>query len=123
MIRVFISYRRQDSRYEAHRIYAALCRVLPRDAVFMDTDSIGPGTDFVAILDGWVKQCDVLLALIGSKWVDAKDPKTDGRRLDNPDDFVRIEIRGALKRKIPVVPVLLDGATMPGADELPSDMK
>jgi hypothetical protein len=121
--KVFISYRREDSRYQAHRIYDAFVQALPLDSVFMDVDSIAPGADFVEILEGWVQQCDVLLALIGPRWIDSIDPRTNLRRLDNPEDFVRIEVRGALERKIPVVPVLLDAAGMPTAAELPDDIK
>jgi hypothetical protein len=121
--KVFISYRREDSRYQARRIYDAFVHALPPDTVFMDVDSIPPGADFVEILEGWVQQCDVQLALIGPRWVDSVDPRTNLRRLDNPEDFVRIEIRGALERKIPVVPVLLDAAQMPTAVELPDDIR
>jgi hypothetical protein len=121
--KVFISYRREDSQYQAGRIYEAFVRALPPDTVFMDVDSMAPGDDFVEALEGWVQQCDVLLALIGPRWIDSIDPRTNLRRLDNPEDFVRIEIRGALERKIPVVPVLLDAAKMPTAAELPDDIK
>jgi formylglycine-generating enzyme required for sulfatase activity len=123
MTNIFISYRRDDSRYQADRLYKALTQVLPRERVFMDIDSIKPGDDFVDILEGWVQRCDILLALIGTGWINATDPKTGKRRLDNPNDFVRIEVREALKRGIPVAPVLLDGASMPEADELPDDLK
>ncbi len=123
MTNIFISYRRDDSRYQADRLYKALTQVLPRDRVFMDIDSIKPGDDFVEILEGWVNRCDILLALIGPHWVNATDPKTGKRRLENPNDFVRIEVREGLKRGIPVVPVLLDGAGMPEVDELPDDLK
>jgi hypothetical protein len=121
--KVFISYRREDSQYQAGRIYEAFVRALPPDTVFMDVDSMAPGDDFVEALEGWVQQCDVLLALIGPRWIDSIDPRTNLRRLDNPEDFVRIEIRGALERKIPIVPVLLDAAKMPTAAELPDDIK
>jgi TIR domain len=121
--KVFISYRREDSRYQARRIYDAFVHALPPDTVFMDVDSIAPGDDFVEILEGWVQQCEVLLALIGPRWLNSIDPRTNLRRLDNPEDFVHIEIRGALARKIPVVPVLLDAAEMPTAAELPDDIK
>jgi hypothetical protein len=121
--KVFISYRREDSKYQARRIYDALTATMPDDTIFMDVDSIAPGADFVEILEGWVKQCDILLALIGPDWLQSTDPRTNQRRLDNPEDFVRIEIQGALARKIPVVPVLLDSAQMPLAEELPDDMK
>jgi hypothetical protein len=121
--KVFISYRREDSRYQARRVYDAFVHALPPDTVFMDVDSIPPGADFVEILEGWVQQCDVLLALIGPNWLSSIDPRTSLRRLDSPEDFVRIEVRGALQRKIPVVPVLLDNTEMPTAAELPDDIK
>jgi formylglycine-generating enzyme required for sulfatase activity len=123
MKKVFISYRRHDSRYQARMIYDAFQRALPREQLFMDIDSIPPGADFVEILERWVGECEIMLALIGSGWIDAADPKTARRRLDNQYDFVRIEIREALKRGIPVVPVLLDDAPMPDADDLPDDLK
>jgi formylglycine-generating enzyme required for sulfatase activity len=121
--KVFISYRRDDAKWQAREIYRALTNVLPSDHVFMDIDSIPPGADFVEILEGWVDQCNILLALIGAGWINAVDPKTNRRRLENPEDFVRIEVRKGLARGIPVVPVLLDGAQMPDVDRLPDDLK
>lgn len=121
--RVFISYRRDDSRYQARMIYTAFTQVIPREHVFMDIDSIPLGSDFRKILKGWVNECDVLLALIGPGWINALDPKTGQPRLTNPADFVRIEIAEALAREIPVVPVLLDGAPMPDPDLLPDELK
>src|SRR3974390_2130220 len=100
--KVFISYRRDDSKYQARMIHAAFCQVIPRDHVFMDVDTIRPGANFRQIIHGWVRQCEVLLALIGPGWADASDPKTNRRRLDNPSDFVRVEIREALVRGISV---------------------
>ena len=121
--KVFISYRRDDSRYQARMIHAAFCQVLPRDHVFMDVDTILPGANFRKILKDWVGQCEVLLALIGPGWLDARDTKTQQRRLDNKSDFVRIEIGEALERSIPVVPVLLDRTPMPDVNLLPEDLK
>ena len=121
--KVFISYRRDDSKYQARDIYRALTRVLPRDHVFMDIDTIVPGENFVRTLEEWVERCDIVLALIGNGWVTAADPKTGGPRLHNPQDFGRIEIRKALARNIPVVPVILDGAAMPEERCLPDDMR
>ena len=121
--KVFISYRREDSRYQARRIYDAFVQALPPDTVFMDVEAIPPGADFIEVLESWVQQCDILLALIGPGWIGSIDSKTNLRRLDNPEDFVRIEVRGALQRKIPVVPVLLDATEMPAAAELPDDIK
>jgi hypothetical protein len=120
--KVFISYRRDDAKWQAREIYRSLLQVLPRDHVFMDIDTIPMGADYIAVLEAWVDQCDILLALIGPGWVDATDPKTGRRRLDNPNDFVRIEIRKGLARGIPVVPVLLDGAQLPDAGRLPQEL-
>lgn len=121
--KVFISYRRDDSRYQARMIYTAFTQVIPREHVFMDIDSIPLGSDFRKILKGWVNECDVLLALIGPGWVGAADPRSGQPRLMNPGDFVRIEIAEALTRDIPVVPVLLDGAHLPDPAQLPDDLK
>ncbi|TCL67202.1 TIR domain-containing protein [Rhizobium sp. BK251] len=89
----------------------------------MDVDTIPLGVDFVGVIRGWVQKCDVLLALVGAGWSESKDPKTGIRRLDNPEDFVRIEIGEALNRGIPVVPVLLDDAPLPDRDQLPDDLR
>jgi TIR domain len=88
----------------------------------MDVDAMKPGMDFVKQLDTQVSQCQVLLAVIGRHWVDAKDH--DGQsRLDSDNDYVRIELASALRRDIPVIPVLVDGAAMPSEDSLPDDLK
>jgi hypothetical protein len=121
--KIFISYRRDDSKYQARMIYEAFCNVIPRDRVFMDIDTIPLGANFRTILKDWVDQCEVLLALIGSGWIDASDPSTKRRRLENPSDFVRIEISEALARKIPVVPVFIDGAPLLDSDLLPDDLR
>ena len=121
--KIFISYRRDDSRYQARMIYEAFLRRMPRENVFMDIDTIPLGVNFVKVLEGWVEQCEVLLVLMGVGWANSTDPKTGKRRLDNPKDFVRVEIRGALTRDIPVVPVMLDGADIPDEDQLPDDIK
>jgi TIR domain len=115
---IFISYRRDDSRHAAGRLVERLGQSIRREHLFMDVDGIGYGRDFVDALQEKVAQCDVMLVLIGPQWLNAVD--TAGRRrLDDPNDFVRIEVEAALKRNISVVPVLLDGAAMPGAQELP----
>jgi hypothetical protein len=121
--RIFISYRRDESKYEAKRIHDAFAKALPRGYVFMDIDSVPPGVDFVQFLEEWVKKCDILLALISRYWSGLTDPKTNTRRLDNPHDFVRIEISEALRRHIPVIPILLDDAPMPDAASLPEEMR
>jgi hypothetical protein len=90
--------------------------------LFMDVDSISLGTNFVKVLGEEIAKCDALLAIIGPGWLDARDEKGN-RCLENPDDFVRIEIETALKRGIPVIPILLEGTRVPKADQLPDDLK
>lgn len=124
MTKIFISYRRSDTGFGADRVHeAALDYVSDPADVFMDIDGIPPGVDFVDFISDRVAECDVLFALIGRDWLNASHPETDKRRLDDPDDFVRIEIASALSRNIPVVPVLMGGAPMPRAEDLPADLK
>lgn len=123
MAKIFISYRREDSQHQADRLHAALSRKIPKRNIFIDVDNIPVGVNFVQHLDQQVAQCDVLLALIGPDWLEAKNPQTGQRRLDDPKDFVRIEIASALKRGIPVAPILLDGAPFPPEHSLPDDLK
>jgi hypothetical protein len=96
--------------------------MLGKDSVFMDVDSIALGRDFRQVLQERLGSCDAVLALIGPGWLDAKDG-SGARRLDNPTDLVRQEIAAALKRNIPVIPVLLQGAQMPPPERLPDDLK
>jgi len=110
-------------KWPARQIYEAFSRHLPHGQVFMDIDSIPPGADFVEILQGQVRQCEIVLVLVGLGWAGYTDPKTGQRRLENPKDFVRIEICAALSRGIPIIPVLLDGAPMPDVEQLPEDMR
>jgi tetratricopeptide (TPR) repeat protein len=119
---IFINYRREDSIGTAGRLHDRLAQTFGQKNIFMDVDSIPPGVDFVADLNSQVAACDVVLVVMGPNWLDAKD-ETGRRRLDNPDDFVVIEIAGALARKIPVIPVLLDGTRIPKASELPDAIK
>jgi hypothetical protein len=121
--KVFISYRRDTARYQARQIMSALREVLPGEQVFMDYDSIPLGHDFRSTLKGWVEQCDIMLALINPGWADALEPGTDRRRIDNPSDFVRIEVAAALARGIPVVPIMLDRADLPDPQKLPADLQ
>jgi len=120
--KVFISYRRADSAGYSGRVMDRLDRELGRDLIFMDVDAIPLGTNFSKALHEEVAKCGVLLAVIGANWLDARD-EHGNRRLDNPTDFVRIEIGAALQRNIPVIPILLEGARIPKADELPEDLK
>ena len=120
--KIFISYRRDDAPGSAGRLYDRLADSFPREALFMDVDAMVPGVDFVRELDDAVQGCDVLLAVIGRHWLDAATPGGE-RRLDDPEDFVRIEVETALRQGVRVIPVLVDGAEMPAAEELPEPLK
>lgn len=119
---VFISYRREDSAGFAGRIYDRLTRRLDAKSVFLDVDNIEPGLDFFEVLSEKLRVCDALIAVIGKNWNSSAD-QDDRRRLDDPDDFVRIEIEAALERGIRVIPVLVDGATMPRREDLPESLQ
>src|SRR5208282_1355069 len=119
---IFISYRREESRWSARSLHDRLCRNFDPKQIFMDIDAIALGEDFVKSIEATVAKCDVLIAVIGNNWLTSKDDHGD-RRLDNPDDFVRMEIGAALKREISVIPVLVDAALMPRAIDLPEDLK
>ena len=119
---IFISYRRDDSEGEAGRLFDDLVQRFGDDAVFMDVAALQAGRDFRKAIDESVATCGVLLSVIGKSWVDAKNEAGE-RRLDDPSDFVRLETASALKRDIPVIPVLVHGATMPRPDQLPNDLK
>jgi hypothetical protein len=119
---IFISYRRGDSAGFAGRIYDRIARRLNRERVFFDVDNIELGADFVRVLSDRVAECDALVVVIGKDWLSATDEE-NRRRLDDPDDYVRIEIETALKRDIPVIPVFVAGAAMPRKDNLPETLK
>lgn len=114
---IFICYRRGDSAGHAGRLADALVDKFGPNSVFMDVDTIEPGVDFMDEIDRAVGHCDVLIALIGPHWLGAADAR--GRRLDDPNDLVRLEIETALDRKIRVIPALVGGAEMPNQDQLP----
>jgi hypothetical protein len=120
-ISIFISYRREDSAYAAGRLFDRLSDHFGADHIFMDIDTIQLGVDFVNRIETAVEACDVLIAIIGNKWVDVTDSEGQ-RRLDNPNDFVRLEISSALARDIHVIPVLVDDASMPDSTDLPDDL-
>ena len=119
--RIFISYRRGETAYPAGWLYERLADHYGSDQVFKDVDDIELGDDFVEVITGAVGSCDVLLALIGGQWLTITDAH-GRRRLDDPDDFVRLEIEAALARNVRVIPVLVDGAAMPSAEELPNSL-
>jgi hypothetical protein len=122
MAGIFINYRRDDVPGVAGRLFDHLEKTYSRSQLFIDVDAIKPGLDFVDQIDAQIAQCHVVLAIIGSHWVDDKD-HAGNRRLDSPNDFVRLELALALKRKIPLIPILVDGAVMPAEQDLPSDLK
>ena len=118
--RIFISYRREETAYPAAWLYDRLADRYGGQ-VFKDVDSIELGDDFVEVITRAVGSCDVLLALVGDQWLTVTG--ADGRRrLDDADDFVRLEIEAALTRNVRVIPILVDGARMPRADELPPSL-
>lgn len=118
---IFISYRREDAEGQAGRLFTDLGRIFGPQSVFMDVAGLEAGRDFRRAIDEQVASCGVLLAVIGKSWVDVTDA-SGRRRLEDPHDFVRLETAAALRRDIPVVPVLVHGAQMPRADQLPPDM-
>ncbi|HEY9378278.1 MAG TPA: toll/interleukin-1 receptor domain-containing protein [Jiangellaceae bacterium] len=120
--RIFISYRRQETAWPARQLYDVMVERFGAEQVFKDVDNIEPGDDFVERITSAVGSCDVLLALIGPRWLTITDDETGQRRLDNPDDYVRLEIQTALDRHIRVIPILIDDARMPRPNELPPNL-
>jgi TIR domain len=119
---IFVSYRRSDSQGEAGRLFDDLVKHFGDDMVFMDVAGIEAGRDFRKVIEESVAECGVLLVMIGPGWLNAKDER-GVRRLDDSGDFVRIETASALRRDVPVVPILVRGAAMPHAEQLPEDLK
>ena len=119
---IFINYRRADSLSTAGRLHDRLAQAFGQSRLFMDVDHIPAGVDFVDHLNTQVAACQVFLAIIGPNWLNAKD-SGGHRRLDNPDDFVTIEIAAALARGIDVIPVLIDDTSMPTAKVLPNSLR
>ena len=119
---IFISYRRDDSEGEAGRLSDDLAEIFHQGSVFMDVDAIQPGRDFRKAIDESIHKCSVLLAIVGQGWLESKNA-SGHRRLEDVSDFERLEIASALQRDIPVVPVLVRGARMPRAEQLPEDLR
>ncbi len=118
---IFISYRRSDSQGESGRLFDDLIRQFGKSAVFMDVVAIDAGRDFRRAIDDSVQSCSALLAMVGPQWLEAADEQ-GSHRLENDADYVRLEIAAALRRDIPVVPVLLRGARMPRSEQLPEEI-
>ncbi len=120
--KIFISYRRADSPGFARLLFDRLSARFGEENIFMDVEGLAPGVDFVEALEKAVGSCDVLITLIGKQWLTVMDDKGQ-RRLDNPEDFVRLEIAAALERNIRVIPILVQNARMPGSRDLPPVLK
>lgn len=117
-VKVFLSYRREDSDGHTGRLRDWLVHRFGEERVFQDVDGIEPGEDFVEKLGEKLTDCDIVLVMIGRQWLTVTD--ADGRRrIDDPHDWVRLEIQMALERGVTVVPVLVGGARMPSEADLP----
>lgn len=119
---VFLSYRRNDSAATCERVYDRLVAAFGKTSVFMDVNAIPGGVQFPQYLEDAIEASDAQIVVIGPQWLDATGPN-GRRRLDDPSDFVRHEIESALQRSIPVIPVLVEGAAMPRADQLPESLR
>jgi pyruvate/2-oxoglutarate dehydrogenase complex dihydrolipoamide acyltransferase (E2) component len=116
-LRIFVSYRRDDEAAGAGRLHDRLANRFGTEHVFFDVDTIEPGLDFREVINAAVGRCDVLIAVIGQRWL-ALDPEGESR-LRHKNDLVRLEIEAALARDVRVIPVLVEDASMPGPDALP----
>jgi hypothetical protein len=121
-IKIFISYRRNEGSGYAGHIHDVLQREFGPDSIFIDVDDIPLGSDLTNVLRDQVGKCEVLLALIGPNWLDVRDEEGI-RRLEYPNDPVRVEIGTAMQKNIPVIPILFDGAKIPSIDHLPKDLE
>jgi TIR domain len=119
---IFISYRREDSSHFAGRLYDSIREAVPDAGVFMDVTSISFGEDFADVLSDRLKSCEAALVIIGPKWLEPVGD-TGKTKLDDQDDYIRLEIETALDRKIPLIPVLVDGAQMPGENQIPEKLR
>ena len=119
--RIFISYRREDSIGQAGHLRGDLSRHFGSQKIFMDLYAIEVADDFFERITTALDSCNVVVLLIGKRWLTAEENNV--RRLDNPKDFVRLEIAMALSRGIKIIPVLINGATMPREEDLPEDLQ
>jgi hypothetical protein len=119
---IFISYRREDTAAYARLIFNELVEAFPRQEVFMDVDSIRPGEDFSEVIVHRLKSCSVLIVVIGRNWSKFAEQVAEASA-DDREDFVRIEIEAALKLKLLIIPVLVDGVPMPRSADLPKSLR
>ena len=120
---IFLSYRRSDSLAVTQTVYNALAEHFGPEVVFRDLDSIPAGQSFKNHLETELDHCEVLIVVMGPTWLEVQSGSTGKRRLDNPNDWVRLEIEYALKRNILVIPLLIDGSSLPAEDQLPGLLK
>ena len=118
---IFISYRRAGTSGYGGRLQEGLRVHFGRGRVFRDIDSIRPGTDFTEVIQQEVSRAGVVLALIGRGWLTAES-ESGQRRLDDPDDFVRLELEAAFDQAKTVIPVLVEGARVPPPQALPESL-
>jgi hypothetical protein len=121
MLSIFLSYRRADTKLIIGRICDRLEARFGKGAIFFDIEGILIGTDFPTALDERLRKSDIVLAVIGPNWLGVTG--ADQSRLSNKDDYVRLEIEGALEKNIPVIPVLIDGVAMPAVESLPASIR
>jgi hypothetical protein len=119
---IFISYRHKDTQGEASRLADDLREALPGVQIFRDVETIAPGEDFVVALERALADCSVMLVLIGPIWLEARDAQ-GRRKIDDSNDWTRLEVATGLKRNVRVIPVTCRDATLPASEELPDDIR
>lgn len=118
---IFITYRGQESSHAGDQLYDRIVERFGEGRIFIDMDAINSGVDLSEAISRAVGACKVLLAIIGPNWLTAADQR-GGRLLDDPDDIVRLALEAALAREVRLIPVLVDGAVMPGRQDLPESL-
>jgi hypothetical protein len=121
MAKMFISYRRDESKGYVGRLYDSFLSYFDKNQILVDIYTIESGEDFVTAIERAVSSCDTLIAIIGPKWLEIRDKKGI-QRIKKSSDYVRLEIAAALKHKLQIIPVLVEHATMPGERDLPGDL-
>ena len=119
---LFLCYRREDTQGETGRLHDHLTKTFGPRSVFMDVDDVPVGVDYIEHVSEQLGRTAVMIVVMGRIWASAVDKK-GRRRIDLADDLVRAEIAEALRRKIPIIPVLVHGVAMPDPDDLPDDIR
>jgi TIR domain len=120
---IFISYRRLDSKADARSICQRLEKAFGKRKVFIDVDSIRPGDNFQSVLKNNLEKCNIMVVVIGPRWLELLRSSSRHTDSERSHDYVYLEVASALEGKLPIFPVLVDGATMPEAKDLPDDLK